>query len=175
MSLRVLMFLSSKQFAAMLLTAGLVSVNKSNQVSCSHRVWETFIPEGDIPHYNPQKHNSNCIETTFSRIDSTCFVLNPVREPMQVVLVRIGKNTIGESTTASMMLNDGCEPPTRLLLCITLTEFNASLSPLIQEIMSKNNSHLQTVMDCVDMEQIRQTIKVTHATEPAQDNAQTVT
>ena len=50
MSLSVLMFLSSKQFAAMLLAAGLVSVNKSNQVFCSHRAWETFIAEGDLFH-----------------------------------------------------------------------------------------------------------------------------
>ena len=96
MSLSVLMFLSSKQFAAMLLMAGLVSVNKSNQVFCSHRVWETFIAEGDIPHYNPQKHNSNWIETTYSKIDSTCFVLNPVRESVKVVLIRIGKIAIRE-------------------------------------------------------------------------------
>ena len=89
MSLSVLMFLSAKQFAAMLLTAGLVLVSKINQVHCSHRVWETFIAKGDIPHYNQQNHNSNCIETTFSRIESTCFVLKPVLESAKFVLVRI--------------------------------------------------------------------------------------
>ncbi len=113
-----------------------------------------FITEGDIPHYNPQKNNSNCIETTFSQIDSTCFVLNPVHESVKVVLICIGKNVIGESTIASMMLNDGCEPPTRLSLRSALTVFNATLSPFIQEMMSKNNSHLQAVMDWVDMELI---------------------
>ena len=74
-----------------------------------------------------------------------------------------------------MMLNDGCKPPTWRSLGSALPDFNAALSPLIQEMMSKNNPHLQAVMDWVDMEQIRQTIKVTHATEPSQDNAQTVT
>jgi hypothetical protein len=48
MSLSVLVFLSSKQFAAMLLTARLVTVDKSNHDFYSHRVWETFIAEGDI-------------------------------------------------------------------------------------------------------------------------------
>jgi hypothetical protein len=105
------MFLSSKQFAAMLLMAGLESVNKSNQVSCSHRVWETFIAEGDNPHYNPQKHNSNCIKAAFSRIDSTCFVLNPVRESLKVVLIRIGKNAIGEPTIASMIASPSTKSP----------------------------------------------------------------
>ena len=175
MSLSVLMFLSAKQFEAMLLTARLVSVNKSNQVFCSHRVWETFIAEGDIPHFNQQKHNSNCIETTFLQIDSTCFVLKPIRESVKVVLVCIGKNLIGESTIASMMLNDGCEPPTWLLLRCSLPDFNAALSLLIHEMMSKNNSHLQTVMDWVDMKQIRQTNEATHATDPAQDLVQKVT
>ncbi len=73
---------------------------------------------------------------------------------MKVVLIRIGKNAIGESTIASMMLNDGCEPPTWLLLHIALPDLNAAMSLLIQEVMSKNNSHLQAVMDWVDMEQI---------------------
>jgi hypothetical protein len=105
-----------------------------------------------MPNYNHLKHNSNCIETKFSRIDSTCFALKPVRESVKVVLVCIGKNAIGESTIALMMLNDGFEPPTRLSLQSALTDFNAALSPLIQEMMSKNNSHLQAMMDWVDME-----------------------
>ncbi len=39
----------------MLLTAGLVSVKKSNQVHCSCRIWDTFLAKGDIPNYNQQK------------------------------------------------------------------------------------------------------------------------
>jgi hypothetical protein len=70
-----------------------------------------------------------------------------------------------------MILNNGCEPPTQLFPRSTLTDFNAALSPLIQEMMSNNNPHLQAMMDWVDMEQKHQTNKATHATEPAQDNA----
>jgi hypothetical protein len=48
MSLSALLFLSAKEFAAMLLTTGLVSVNNINQIHCSCRIWDTFYAEGDI-------------------------------------------------------------------------------------------------------------------------------
>ena len=72
------------------------------------------------------------------------------------------------------MLNDGCEPSTLFWLRSALTDFNAALSPLIQEMTSKNNTHLQAVMDWVEMEQIRQTNNTPDATKPAQDNAQKI-
>jgi hypothetical protein len=147
MPLSMLMFLSAKEYAATLLSAGLVSVTKNNKVLCPIVAWELFLADAAIPNYNPIKRSNNCVEATYSQIYSNCFVLDPVCEYIKVVLLRIGTNGDGETTKASMMLNDYCEAPTRPSLWSTLKDLNMSLRPIVNELIHRNDSRLQVVME----------------------------
>ena len=126
-SLRTLMRLSDKDYAATLLAAGLVSVTKFNKVGCSVNEWEKFLADGVIPNYNPVQRSSNCVEATHSKVNSNSFVPDPNQKSIKVVLLRIGKNADGEVSIASTMHNDDCEPPQRQSLRSAHSDLNTAL------------------------------------------------
>jgi hypothetical protein len=149
------MRLSEQDYAATLLAAGRVLVTKFNKVGCSVNEWEKFLADGVIPNYNPVQRASNCVEATFSKVNSNIFVPDPNQKSIKVVLLRIGKNADGEVSIASTMHNDDCEPPKRQSLWSAHSDLNTALSPSIKETISNNNTRLNAVMKWVDMEHLQ--------------------
>lgn len=133
-SLRTLMFLSDKEYAAILLAAELVTVTKNEKVFCSVEEWKSFLTDGEIPNYDPVQQSRNGVETTSSSINANIFVSDPQRKTVKVVLLRIGNNADGEVSKASLMLNDECDPPQRQSLRSALAELNEALRPIVKEI-----------------------------------------
>ena len=154
-SLRTLMFLSDEDYAAILLAAELVSVNKQEKVSSSLEAWKSFLSEGAIPNYNPIQQSKNEVEATNSDINANIFVSHPRSKTVRVVLLRIGNNADGEVSKASMMLNDGCEPPQHQSLRSARSDLNNALRPIIKEIRSNNDTRLDAVMKWIDMEHLK--------------------
>ena len=162
-SLRTLMFLSDEDYAAILLAAELVTVRKNEKVFCSVEEWKSFLTDGEIPNYDPVQRSKNGVEATFSDINANIFVSDTRSKTVRVVLLRIGNNVDGEVSKASLMLNDGCDPPQRQSLRSALAELNEALRPiLVKEIINNknnnnnNNSRLTAVMKWVDMEHLKQ-------------------
>ena len=140
------MSLSDTDYVATLLAAGLVSVTKLNKVGCSLNGWEKFLADGEIPKYNPVQRSPNCVKATYSKVNSNCFVTDPDPKSIRVVLLRIGKNVDGEVSKASMMLNDDCEPPQQQSLRSAYSDLGMSLRPIVKEIISNSNTHLNAVI-----------------------------
>jgi len=139
-SLRTLMFLSDEDYAAILLTAEHVLVNKQEKVSSSLEAWKSFL--GAIPNYNPVQQSKNGVEATISHILANIFVSHPRSMKVKVGLLRIGNNAEGEVSKASMMLNDGCEPPQQQSLRSARSDLNNALRPIVKEIISNNDTRL---------------------------------
>jgi hypothetical protein len=150
------MSLSDTDYVATLLAAGLVSVTKLNKVGCSLNGWEKFLADGEIPKYNPVQRTSNCVEATYSRVNSNCFIPDPDPKSIKVVLLRIGKNVAGEVSIASMMLNDNCEYPQRQSLWSAYSDLGMYLRHIVKEIISNSNTRLNAVMQWVEMEHLKQ-------------------
>jgi hypothetical protein len=70
MSLSIVMFLLEKEYAATLLTAGLVSINRSGDVWCPKcDKWNAFLDNSNIPNYDTVKWSTNSIEVMFTQLN----------------------------------------------------------------------------------------------------------
>jgi hypothetical protein len=83
-SLRTLMFLSDKDYAAILLAAELVTVRKNEKVFCSVEEWKSFLTDGEIPNYDPVQRSKNGVEATSSYINANIFVSVPRSKTVRV-------------------------------------------------------------------------------------------
>ena len=173
MSLMTLMFLDPEEYAAALLTAGLVLVTKSGAVWCKKEVWNDFVAEA--PNFDPVHLRNNCIEITKSSINPNDFVRRPgnnsnVSDPqlrVKMNIMRIGMIPDGESVVASQHVHHGVRPPSRFLLRSAQKELKEALYPHIQERIDNNHSELLSVMKWVDLEQLRESLPVVAAITPA--------
>jgi hypothetical protein len=131
-------------------------------VFCSvEEEWKSFLTDGEIPNYDPVQRSKNGVEATSSYLNANIFVSVPRSKTVRVVLLRIGNNADGEVSKASLMLNDGCDPPQQQSLRSAIAELNEALRPIVKEIINNknnnnnNNSRLTAVMKWVDMEHLK--------------------
>jgi hypothetical protein len=98
-------------------------------------------------------------------------------------IMRIGMLSDGETVKASLQICDCVCPPSRFLLCsaqrnlkeaLLLTtqctkRFEGSLTPHVHEMIQSDDSDLLSVMEWVDMEQLRERVPVAAAIVPVVD------
>jgi hypothetical protein len=122
MSLSTLMFLTPEEYAAALLTAGLVHVTAVGQIWCKKDIWNEFVAEA--PNFDSVERRKNCIEITKSKINTNAFVrrltksgnVPDVTINMKLDILRVGMLSKGEMVKTSLQYCDGVCPPSRFLL-----------------------------------------------------------
>ena len=170
MSLSTLMFLSPEEYAAAILIAGLVQVTQVGKVWCRKEALNEFVAE--VPDFNSVELRRNCVEITKSYVSTKSFIRRnisdkPINAKMDII--RIGMLSEGETVIASLQYRDCVCPPSRFLLRSAQRDLKEALHPHVQELIQSNDSNLLSVMEWVDMEQLRERVPVAAANVPVVD------
>ena len=164
------MFLSPEEFAAAILIAGLVQVTQVGKVWCRKEALNEFVAE--VPDFNSVELRRNCVEITRSYVSTKSFIRRnisdiPINAKMDII--RIGMLSEGETVIASLQYRDCVRPPSRFLLRSAQRDLKEALHPHVQELIQSNDSNLLSVMEWVDMEQLRERVPVAAANVPVVD------